>query len=253
MRAWMLTLSALLVCAAATAQAPVKNSDDVVIYRCTDAGGGLTLRDTPCDGAQTQQTLTMQRPQDAPPRPPKPATPPAAAPEAAPAPRIVVVRPPQPMYECVTPDGDRYTSDTGDGNPRWVPLWTLGYPVGRGHGRPSRPSAERGITYVDDRTRMPPPANLSIPPARDRPQPSGDIQRRPRRPGHRPGGGYGGAGTWIRDECTRLPQAEVCERLRERRQEIRRRFFNAQESERNTLRTEERGLNARLAEDCGIR
>ena len=36
-------------------------------------------------------------------------------------------------------------------------------------------------------------------------------------------------------------------------EELRRSFFNAQESERNVLRREERGLNARLADDCGIR
>ncbi|MEZ0472395.1 DUF4124 domain-containing protein [Luteimonas salinilitoris] len=256
MRAWMLTLSALLACAAAVAQeAPGENADDVVIYRCTDADGSLTLRDTPCDDAQTQQTRTMLRPQDAPARAPAP------GPESAPAPaepQVVVVSPPQPMYECVTPEGDRYTSDTGDGNPRWVPLWTLGYPVGHGGDHhPARPSAERGVTFVDDRTRMPPPANISIPPAYDRPQPSpgilhGRLDRpRPHPPGY--GHGYGGGGTWIRDECTRLPQGDVCDRLRDRRQEIRRRFFNAQESERNTLRQEERALSARLANDCGIR
>ena len=61
------------------------------------------------------------------------------------------------------------------------------------------------------------------------------------------------AGTWIRDTCHSLPQQEVCARLLDRRDEIRRRFFNAQESERNVLRREERGLNARLSADCGVR
>src|SRR5690606_12123449 len=59
-----------------------------------------------------------------------------------------------------------------------------------------------------------------------------------------------GGGTWIRDTCHALPQAQVCSRLGDRREEIRRRFFNAQESERNQLRREERGINARLAADC---
>ena len=67
------------------------------------------------------------------------------------------------------------------------------------------------------------------------------------------GYGYGTPGTWVRDTCHALPQAEVCARLSDRRSELRRRFFNAQESERNVLRREERGLNARLADDCGIR
>ena len=58
-------------------------------------------------------------------------------------------------------------------------------------------------------------------------------------------------GTWIRDECHALPPAEVCARLRDRRDEINRRFFNAQPNERDTLRVEERGVVARLDEDCG--
>ena len=58
-------------------------------------------------------------------------------------------------------------------------------------------------------------------------------------------------GTWIRDTCHELPPAEVCARLRDRRAEIERRFFNAQPSERDTLRVEERGVDARLDEDCG--
>jgi hypothetical protein len=59
------------------------------------------------------------------------------------------------------------------------------------------------------------------------------------------------AGTWIRDACHGLPQQEVCARLRDRRDEIRRRFFNAQPSERDLLRNEERGIDARLGDDCG--
>ena len=101
-----------------------QSSGEVRIYRCTDAAGKQALRDTPCPKGQTQQTRDMLRPKDAPPR----ATPPLPPPVAQPAPPPVVVyrSPPQPLYECVTPDGDRYTSETGEGNPRWVPLWTLG-------------------------------------------------------------------------------------------------------------------------------
>ena len=56
---------------------------------------------------------------------------------------------------------------------------------------------------------------------------------------------------WIRDDCYALPQAEVCARLLDRRDEIRPRFFNAMPSERDMLRVEERSINARLDEDCG--
>lgn len=67
--------------------------------------------------------------------------------------------------------------------------------------------------------------------------------------------GYGavyGGGTWVQDQCYPLPQDEVCAQLSDRRSELRRRFFNAMPSERETLGVEERGLNARLRADCGI-
>jgi len=71
------------------------------------------------------------------------------------------------------------------------------------------------------------------------------------------GGGHwpviGGGGTWIRDQCALLPPREACARLRDRRDAIRTRFFNAQEKERDALRLEERGINARLDDDCGGR
>jgi hypothetical protein len=57
----------------------------------------------------------------------------------------------------------------------------------------------------------------------------------------------------VQDTCYALPQAEVCDVVRDRRDEIRRRFFNAMPSERDVLRVEERGLNARLDADCGAR
>jgi hypothetical protein len=48
-----------------------------------------------------------------------------------------------------------------------------------------------------------------------------------------------------------MPQAETCARLRDRRAEIERRFFNAMPSERARLDLEERALDARLDADCG--
>jgi hypothetical protein len=210
----------LLLCAAFATRA--QGHGDVRIYRCTDASGKQSLRDTPCPKGQAQQARDMQRPQDAP-KPPRP-TPPPAAPGPAPAPApVVFLAPPRPLYECTTPDGDRYTSENGEGNPRWVPLWTLGYPVARRqtslgsniggrHPRPGDPS-------------RPPPHGIHWPVA--------------------------AAGGWIRDDCAMLPPAEACARLRDRRSEIRTRFFNAMPSERDLLRVEERTINARLANDCG--
>jgi hypothetical protein len=175
------------------AQAPQGAAPQVTVYRCLAADGAVTLRDTPCAKGEHQETREMLRPTDAP-RPSSPAPAPAVATTAAPAPpRVVIVRqaPPTPMYECTTPDNTTYTSDSPEGNPRWVPMWTLGWPVP--------------------------------------------------------------AGTWVRDSCRAMPQAETCARLRDRRGELERRFFNAMPSERARLELEERGLDARLDADCGGR
>ncbi|HET7655384.1 MAG TPA: DUF4124 domain-containing protein [Luteimonas sp.] len=185
---------ALLPCAAWSAEVPPAaqaGQAQVKIYRCTDGAGDVVLRDTPCEQGSEQEVRTMLKPKDAPPAPPPPPAPEPAAAPAAP-PRVVVLRAPRPMYECVTPDGrERYTSDSPEGNPRWVPLWTLGVPM---------------ATH---------------------------------------------AGTWVRDDCHALPQAEACARLRDDRREIDRRYFNAQPSEQARLRLERRALQARLDADCG--
>lgn len=202
-------------------------SSTVTVYRCTDAGGKQSLRDTPCPKGQQQQVREMLRPRDAPPRPPAAPRPAAAPATPPPPPQTVFLAPPRPMYECTTPDGERYTSEDGAGNPRWLPLWTFGY---QAIGRPN-----------------PPPVGGN---ARPPLQPGG-----PMRPPH--GGALwpmvGAGGTWIRDQCAMLPPREACARLRDRRAAIRTRFFNAQERERDALRLEERGINARLDNDCGGR
>ena len=232
----MTRIFAILLLLFAACSVRAQAGGEVRIYRCTDAAGKQALRDTPCPKGQTQQTRDMLRPKDAPPR----ATPPLPPPVAQPAPPPVVVyrSPPQPLYECVTPDGDRYTSETGEGNPRWVPLWTLGWPAD------ARRSADRGAF------RPAPSLNAS----------TGRQQQSIPAPSAPPAGQHpahwasaSGGGTWIRDACTMLPPAEVCDRLRDRRDAIRTRFFNAQEKERDALRLEERSVLARLDNDCGGR
>ena len=219
----VLSLALLLLCAAPAARA---QSGDVRIYRCTDATGKQTLRDTPCPKGQQQQVREMLRPKDAPAQsastPRRVSTQPAR--EEPPA-RIVMLAPPRPMYECTDPDGKRYTSENDDGNPRWVPLWTLGYPV-------VRPRTSLGNNIGG--TSNPRPGSGPRPPMRDINWPVAS-----------------GGGQWIRDTCAMLPPAETCARLRDRRSEIRTRFFNAMPSERDVLRVEERAINARLDNDCG--
>ena len=217
-----LTLIAL-ACLGSTFAVAAAQSEEVRIYRCTDNAGKQTLRDTPCPKGQQQQVRDMLKPKDAPPvKPPEPAptpVPPAPAPT-----QVVYLAPPRPMYECTTPDGKRYTSDDNAGNPRWVPLWTLGYPA-------VRPTTSLG-------------SNI------------GGAPPRPDHPTRPPRGGINwpvamGGGQWIRDDCAMLPPAEACARLRDRRKQIRTRFINAMPSERDVLRVEERGINARLDNDCG--
>ena len=238
-----LHLPACLLLLSFAGHAATPATDAVTIYRCVDAKGNVTLGDVPCAKGAQEQVRSMQRPQDGA-RPVVAPTFPAITPAAAP-PQVVVLRTPQPMYECTTPDGDRYTSDDGEGNPRWVPLWTLGY---GGGWRRTNGSATRALNAWNDDRPLGGRVGASTPRA---PEPTGGTGR-PDRPS-RPGIGYDGAGTWVRDTCHALPQGEVCSRLTDRREELRRRFFNAQENERNVLRREERGINARLAADCGTR
>lgn len=224
-------LPALLATAAGAGLPSSAIAEDVVIYRCTDAQGRLSLRDTPCASGERQQVQTMLRPVDPPPRPAVPApapSPPAAAP---PLVQTVVLQPPRPMYECVTPDGDTYTSETAEGNPRWVPLWTLGYPL-------AAPYRRGGADFR---------ADIGVRNGRVDGHVSIDNSVRG---GRRPSViGYP-AGTWVRDACHPLPQQEVCDRLRDRRYALDRRYNSALQSERTEIIREQRGIDARLANDC---
>ena len=217
---------------AAQAAAPAQQANDVTIYRCIGGDGHLTLRDSPCAKGETQQVRSMQRPRDPAPgnAPTASAAPPVPAAPTAQQTTVIYRIPPQPMYECTTADGQRYASDNGDGNPRWVPLWTLGYPTlarvpvvepGRAHVRIDNGRVSGGFR-------------------------SGGVSERvvPTYAGM-------GGGTWVRDTCHALPQQEVCARLSDRRYEIQRRYYSALQSERRDLDLEQRGIDARLGNDCG--
>jgi hypothetical protein len=196
-------LLSLCVLTGLTVSGPTLAAGQVTVYRCETSSGKVTLGDAPCPAGQRQEMREMIRPQD----PPPSSTPVAApAPPAAPIVRDVVVyrTPPRPMYECSTDEGKTYTSDNGEGNPRLVPIWSLGYPVG---GTIHRVHAGSGAVVIGN--------------------------------------------TWVRDTCHQLPQAEVCDRLRDRRYEIQREYHSSLQSERQILDKEQRGLDARLGNDCG--
>ena len=226
-------LAALLTPSAAIAQAPAASG--VTVYRCTDSKGQLVaLRDSPCRSGERQEVVRMQRPQDPPPRTASTAAAPAP-PAADPLPRevrVVTVQAPRPMYECTAPDGTTYTSDSDQGNQRWVPLWTLGYPVGPGPRLPPRPP---------------------LPPVRPASAPTTSPL-----PAHGPGHGprpplpdvVVPGGTWVRDPCIRLSQDEVCARLSDRRYEILRVYHAAMPSQRAELDREQRQIDAHLADHC---
>ena len=215
----------------------------VTIYRCSDAAGRLVaLRDSPCRDGERQQTLQMQRPLDPPPRP-------ATAPAPAPAPaserpvqeiRIVTVPAPQPMYECTAPDGQVYTSDSEQGNRRWVPLWSVGRPLGPWTRPPHRPPA------------WPQPPAQPAPPVRPPGGTPGGVP--PPAPGpHPPRPPVVVAipgGSWVHDPCVRLPQQDVCRRLSDRRFEILRIYHAAMPSGRAELDREQARIDARMANDC---
>lgn len=252
----LLLLSAACLCGGLGGGAAAAQ-DDITIYRCTDARGHLTLQDSPCAGDEAQQTRRMLQPDDPPPRPAiAPSAP--AAPESSPAAApVVVIHAPRPMYECVRPDGSRYTSDDGDGNPRWISSgWGYVGPA-RWHPRRGTPAAvpdrggESAAPGGGAQTASGRPALRFRDATPDRPSPR--PPPRGDRGDHGLGWSHGEGGGWVRDDCQPLPQREVCARLRDRREEIRDRAFNAQANERATLSREERGIDARLAEDCGGR
>lgn len=214
------------------APAPTLAQQDVTIYRCTGSGGKLTLRDSPCAKGETQDMRTMQRPKDPSPTAARAVPTPAPAAPAPPVREVQVIyrTPPRPMYECVDDEGRRYTSENEEGNPRWVPLWTFGYP-GWSHrnrgGHPLIPPAPGS------------PGSTSVPTA---PQGGRLIA----------GVAVPVGGSWVRDTCHPLPQQEVCAQLSDRHYEIIRRYNSAGPSERRQLDLEQRSIDARLSNDCGI-
>lgn len=229
MRFRLLLPGSLALLAAAVPAAEPVPTGSVRIYRCVASNGAVALQDAPCGDGHRQQVLDMQRPQDPPPGPgPAPSMPAPAMPAEREI-RIVTVQPPQPLYECIAPDGGRYTSDDGVGNPRWVPLWVDGHypPVTMGGSVSGSVTLGSGTVAIQ-----------SGRPGHDHPRP------------HR-GGPAVATGTWVRDACHPLPQPEVCARLRDHRWELVRRYNSALQSERQALTREQRGIEARLERDCG--
>ena len=132
---------ALLSCAT-----PAAIAQQVVIYRCTDASGALTVQnDEPCPAGSREERAIIEPPPPMPvyvPQTPAPApaatgtvtaaaaaTPTAPERPDAPAPARIADAdrlPPPPIFRCHTPGNDRYVSEDAEPKPRCVPLQTVG-------------------------------------------------------------------------------------------------------------------------------
>lgn len=128
-------LAWLLLLAASAAQA-----DELVIYRCTDAAGALTVQNMPCPKGSKQQIKRMQSLATVPMTPPAPTpvapeTTPAATSAATPSPPsaaapatpVATVRlPPPNLFRCTTRDGGGYVTEDSEPASRCEPLQTTG-------------------------------------------------------------------------------------------------------------------------------
>jgi hypothetical protein len=202
---WISSIAALLALPAWHSS----QAQGVQVYRCTRADGSVALQDSPCAKDAAQELRTLKRPPPGtPPAAPAPEPAPAEVPEDAPADGAIGHPPPAapaPLFECITHDGNTYQNDTGTGKMRWVPLWVLGMDPKV----PARPSQRNGAT----------PAS------------------QPGAPDKTPAGAAG-AGTWIRDTCYELSPAKVCERRRDRLDELRKQRRLAQSTARVPLDAE---------------
>jgi hypothetical protein len=97
-------------------------AEEITIYRCVDAKGGVTLQDKPCAKDTRQQSLEMVRPKDAPPRKLARVPEPPPLPEPEPWELLPPRYPPPPMYVCTSYDGIVRESEVYDPNPRCEPL-----------------------------------------------------------------------------------------------------------------------------------
>jgi len=132
MKAWLaLSLASFLPAVGASAAVGrAASADTVIIHRCVDAKGRVTLQDEPCPKGSRDTARALTRPRDPPPAPAAPAGSPAevvrpALPVDEAPPRELI--PPPPMYRCTSYDGIERYSEQYDPNPRCEP-YVLYYP-----------------------------------------------------------------------------------------------------------------------------
>ncbi|MGN7832563.1 DUF4124 domain-containing protein [Pseudoxanthomonas sp. 22568] len=177
--------------------APAAHADEVVIYRCTDAAGALTVQNMPCPKGSRQQVKRMPALATVPmaPAASTPAAAPPATPAAAPEPAVPAAAtapaestpvataahlPPPNLFRCTTRDGGGYLTEDSEPASRCEPLQTIGL--------------------------------------------DGNPQ-----------GGAGQACEVVRDTCARVPDEGLCEAWKKRRDEaeVAWRFTRTETSEKN--------------------
>ncbi len=131
----------------ASAPAPAAGDGTVLVHRCTDARGHVTLQDDPCPAGSRDETRSMTRPKDPPqtvqaPPLPQPAPEPLAPEEPYQRPELI---PPPPMYHCTSYDGIERFSESYDPNPRCEPI-VLYYP----YPNELTPSQKLACRWVED-------------------------------------------------------------------------------------------------------
>ncbi|MCX7043792.1 MAG: DUF4124 domain-containing protein [Gammaproteobacteria bacterium] len=128
MKTWIALSLAFLSTAGSAPKTPVATPaapvETVVVHRCTDAKGRITLQDEPCPKGSQSESREMTRPKDPPKSRPVPVLAPpidALPDEPAPFARRELI-PPPPMYRCTSYDGIERFSESYDPNPRCEPM-----------------------------------------------------------------------------------------------------------------------------------
>ena len=216
-RPHLAAMPAAAAIAIAFATSAIAQAPQVVIYRCTDAGGALTVQnDEPCPAGSRQERSVIEPPppmpvyvpQAPPPTAPAPAPAPAAEPvpaaperpDAPPPARIADADrlPPPPIFRCHTPGNGSYIHEDAEPQPRCVALQTVGI--------------------------------------------NGD-----------PGLGAGAACEWQYDRCERIPDEEACDGWQQRSREIESTWRYARGDARAPLQEEFARVSTILADTtCGL-
>ena len=157
------TVATVCIGVFASAAVPVVGAD-LVIYRCTDVSGAVTVQnDQRCPVGSREERRVIDDAPTAPP-PPPPQNPPAPAPvpeppapvvapviEAAPEPAAAIeLEPPPPLFQCRTWNDEMYLTERDTPARRCAPLRTVGLAGGTGSGAACEEREDRCKPVAED-------------------------------------------------------------------------------------------------------